>query len=711
MEEIKEEHGYQKIYIVEHLGCANCAAKMEQKINALPQVIEATLTFATKQLKVVTQQKEDLQEILQEICMSIEPDVVLRDKELKRSKKVEEQGKTKKTIGIGAMLFLTGLLTKEICFPIGLTAFLAAYVLLGGKILKKALQNICKGQIFDENFLMSLATIAALGIGEYAEAVGVILFFRIGDWFEDVAVERSRKQIMEAVDLRPEIVNLVRESRVTVIPAKSAKPGDVLLVRVGDRIPLDGIVLHGKSRIDTAPITGESIPVKVQAGDAVLSGCVNMTGTLQIRVQKGLEESMVTKILQAVENAAANKPRMDRFITRFARVYTPVVVLLAAATAVIPSLFTGEWRLWLYTSITFLVISCPCALVLSVPLAFFSGIGAASKKGILFKGGYAMEALGKVKAVVLDKTGTITKGTFEVIESVPKGAFAEEAYAEEKLLLIAASCESESTHPIAESIVAAAKRYFLEWNHPEAVEEFSGKGVKAIVDGKQVLCGNKALLEQFQISVEEAAEHTVGTEVLVAYDGAYIGHLVIADAVKEDAVDAISYLKSRGLKTAMLTGDTRSCAERIAQMTGVEEVYAKLLPEEKVQKMHMLRETHGEVLFIGDGINDAPVLAGADVGAAMGNGTDAAIEAADVVFMTSQMQAVPEAITYARKTCRIAWENVVFALAAKLLVMVLGMLGFANMWMAVFADTGVAMLCLLNSVRVLYKGFLGSERR
>ena len=711
MKETKEEQGYQKIYIVENLGCANCAAKMEQKINALPQVIEATLTFATKQLKVVTQQEEDLRETLQEICMSIESDVVLRDKEQKHSKEEEEQSKTKKTIGIGAVLFLAGLLMKEIWFPIGLAAFLAAYVLLGGKILKKAWQNICRGQIFDENFLMSLATIAALGIGEYAEAVGVILFFRIGVWFEDAAVEKSRKQIMQAVDLRPEIVNRVRGSRVTVIPAKSAKPGDILLVRVGDRIPLDGIVLHGKSRIDTAPITGESMPVKVQAGDAVLSGCVNTTGTLQIRVEKGLEESMVTKILQAVENAAANKPRMDRFITRFARVYTPVVVLLAIATAVIPSLFTGDWRLWVYTAITFLVISCPCALVLSVPLAFFSGIGAASKKGILFKGGYAMEVLGKVKAVVLDKTGTITKGTFEVIESVPKGAFASVEYAEEKLLLLAASCESESTHPIAESIVAAAKRYFIEWKHPESVEEFSGKGVKAIVDGKQVLCGNKALLEQFQISVEEATEHTVGTEVLVAYDGFYIGQLVIADAVKEDAADAISGLKSKGLKTAMLTGDTRSCADRIAQMTGVEQVYAKLLPEEKVQKMHMLRETYDEVLFVGDGINDAPVLAGADVGAAMGNGTDAAIEAADIVFMTSQMQAVPEAIAYARKTCHIAWENVVFALAIKILVMVLGMLGYANMWMAVFADTGVAMLCVLNSIRVLYKGFLGSERR
>lgn len=706
----KSEH--QKVYIIENLGCANCAAKMEKKINDLPQVEAASITFATKQLKVVAESQEGLLPILQEICMSIEPDVILREKGKKKKDTNDQSKKTIRTIAVGAVIFIVGALLKSLWFPAAFVSFLIAYLVLGSSILSKAGKNLLKGQIFDENFLMSLATIAAFGIGEYAEAVGVLLFFRIGEWFEDLAVEKSRNQIMDAVDMRPEIVNLVRGNEVIVIPAENAKVGDILLVRVGDRIPLDGVIVHGESRIDTAPVTGESVPVKAKVGDSILSGCVNTSSTIRIRVEKCLEDSMVTRILQSVENAAASKPKIDRFITRFARVYTPFVVLLALLTAVIPSLITGDWKFWVYTAITFLVISCPCALVLSVPLAFFSGIGAGSKKGILFKGGYAIEALKQVKAVVMDKTGTITKGTFEVLESVPSGAIAEDKYASEKLLMLAASCEMDSTHPIAESIVAASKKYFLELKRPETIEEISGKGIHAVIDGKEALCGNKALMELFQIDLNEYQGEQEGTEVLVAYEGTYYGYLVIADAVKEEARTAISHLKEKRLKTAMLTGDTKQCADRVASLTGVEEVYAQLLPEEKLEKLENLREQYGEVMFVGDGINDAPVLAGANVGAAMGSGADAAIEAADVVFMTSSVQAIPEAISIAARTSHIAVENVVFALVIKGLVMVLGLLGYANMWMAVFADSGVAMLCVLNSIRILYmKNTLTDKRR
>ena len=405
---------------------------------------------------------------------------------------------------------------------------------------------------------------------------------------------------------------------------------------------------------------------------------------------------MVTRILNSVENAAASKPKIDRFITRFARVYTPFVVALAVCTAIIPSLFTGNWNFWIYTAITFLVISCPCALVLSVPLAFFSGIGTGSKKSILFKGGIALETLRNVKVVVMDKTGTLTKGNFEVQECITVSE-----YAEREVLMMAASCEMESTHPIGYSIVNAAKKHFLDMERPESVEEISGKGIRAQLNVGEVLCGNRELMELFDVETDNHDNAVYATEVFVALNGKLVGYLVIADTVKEESKKAIDKLKKAGLKTVMLTGDTDSCAQSIAEATGVEEYYAKLLPEEKLGKLREIREKNGTVMFVGDGINDAPVLAGADVGAAMGSGADVAIEAADVVFMTSSMESVPEAIAIAKDTNRIAVQNVVFALAIKALVMILGLCGFANMWMAVFADTGVAMLCVLNSVRFL----------
>lgn len=691
----------QKIYIIEHLGCANCAAKMEKKINELPEVEEASITFATKQLRVASNHQEHLLPVLQEICASIESEVIVRPHEEDQPQK-EEKGlgeKQKKEImeiGISAVLFVAAILFPDSLKVVSTLAFVIAYLLLGRHVLRTAGKNILKGHVFDENFLMSLATIAAFAIGDFAEAVGVMLFFRIGELFEDIAVEKSRGQIMEAIDLRPENVQLVHEHGVHTILAAEAKVGDVLLVRPGDRIPLDGVVIVGESRIDTAPVTGEPVPVKVTPGSEVVSGCLNTSGTLHIRVEKILEDSMVTRILNSVENAAASKPKIDRFITRFARVYTPFVVALAVATAILPSLLTGDWEKWIYTAITFLVISCPCALVLSVPLAFFSGIGVGSKKRILFKGGLAIEMLQNVKAVILDKTGTITKGNFEVQQCVAVGR-----YSEEELLVIAAECEMQSTHPIASSIVKEAQNRKLHLEQPRAVEEIAGKGIHATTQRGEVLCGNLALLEMYHVEVQKRVHENYGTEVYVACDGKVAGYIVISDTLKDDSKTAISNLKARGIKTVMLTGDALESAEAVAKETGVEEVYAKLLPEEKLQRLQAVRKQYGAVMFVGDGINDAPVLAGADVGAAMGSGADAAIEAADVVFMTSSMEAIPEALEIAKVTNHIAIQNIVVALGIKALVMVLGLFGFANMWMAVFADTGVAMLCVLNSVRIL----------
>lgn len=701
----KESHSHvqsdakQKVYILENLGCANCAAKMERKIKELPEVEDAVITFATKQLKVASNHQEDLLPVLQEICASIESEVVVKQKESKVHKEKQEENQ-KAIIGIlaGAVLFAAGMIFEDSYPTVTSIGFVIAYLILGGKIVLQAAKNLKKGHVFDENFLMSIATLAAFAIGDFAEAVGVMLFYRCGELFEDIAVEKSCGQIMDAVDMRPEVVNLLHGDEVEVIPAEEAQIGDVLLVRVGDRIPLDGVILSGESRIDTAPVTGEPVPVKAGEGDRVISGCVNTSGMLKVRVEKTLGDSMVTRILQSVENAAASKPKIDRFITRFARVYTPFVVILALGTAIIPSLITGDWKFWIYTAITFLVISCPCALVLSVPLAFFSGIGAGSKKGILFKGGIALEALKEVKAVVMDKTGTITKGNFEVQKCISLGA-----WKEGELLAVAAGCESTSTHPIGNSIVEEAKKRFVELERPSKVEEISGKGIRAQMKLGEVLCGNRALLEMHHVNVQMMESDVYGTEVFVAINGELAGYLVIADTLKEDSVSAIRKMKKYGLRTAMLTGDAKTSADAIAKKAGVEEVYAQLLPEDKVEKLKEIRQKNGAVMFVGDGINDAPVLAGADVGAAMGSGADAAIEAADVVFMTSSMEAIPQSVAIAKATGAIAMQNVVFALIVKALVMILGLMGFANMWLAVFADTGVAMLCVLNSIRILYK--------
>jgi len=510
-------------------------------------------------------------------------------------------------------------------------------------------------------------------------------------------VERSRGQIMDAVDMRPEVVNLVSDQNITVIPAEDANVDDILLIRPGDRVPLDGVIIEGESRLDTSPITGEPVPVSVSVGDSITSGCVNTSGQLKMRVEKPLSESMVSRILESMENAAASKPKIDRFITRFAKVYTPCVVIAAVIIAILPSVVSGNWNYWIYTAISFLVMSCPCALVLSVPLAFFSGIGAGSKKGILFKGGLSMESLSKLGAVVMDKTGTITEGNFKLQKTVSSGSLSED-----ELLALCAGCEQHSTHPIAVSIVAAAREKGLHFAEPEKLSEIAGHGIIAETSYGSVLCGNHKLMDKYHIIMPELTADSYGSEVFLAVNGMFAGYMVISDTIKSDAVSAIRKLKALGLHSVMLTGDSQSGADAVAAATGIDEVHAKLLPEGKLNELGKIRNKYGAVMFVGDGINDAPVLAGADVGAAMGTGADAAIEAADVVFMTSSTEAIPQSINISKATNRIAIQNVVFALVIKIAVMILGLTGHANMWMAVFADTGVAMICVLNSIRALY---------
>ena len=689
------------VYVMKNIDCANCSAKIEKKIQELPEVDDCILTFATRQLRVYSSEGTKLLPKMQAIADQIEPGTVIEIREEGKPSSDTRDDKHDHDIPellAGAALFIIGELLSHSMPPVSIGCFVIAYLILGREVLLTALKNMKSGHVMDENFLMSVATIGAFAIGEFGEAVGVMLFYRVGEAFEHRAVEKSRSQIMEAVDLRPETVLLDENGAVREIPAGSAAVGNIVQIRPGDRIPLDGVVVEGESRIDTSPITGEPVPVSVTIGSTLTSGCVNTSGLLKMRVEKELSESMVTRILDSVENAAASKPQAERFITKFARVYTPFVVALAAATAIIPSLITGNWSHWIYTALTFLVISCPCALVLSVPLAFFSGIGAGSRKGILFKGGIALETLKNVKTVVMDKTGTITKGNFIVQDIVPSAN-----YTAVEVLQAAAACETVSTHPIGTSILLAAKEQDLSLENPAQLEEISGKGIHARLSCGDVLCGNRKLLTEFNVDCGAYDENGAVTTVYVAINGTFAGTIQISDTIKPEAKDAIRTLKSMGIRSAMLTGDGEAAAEAVADAVGIDHVYAKLLPAEKLEILQKLRAESGSAMFVGDGINDAPVLAGADVGAAMGSGADAAIEAADVVFMTSSMDAIPTAIRIAKSTGAISNQNVVFALAVKALVMVLGLMGIASMWLAVFADTGVAILCVLNSIRILYK--------
>ena len=694
----------ERIFTLQNLNCANCASVIEEKLNQLESVSAATFTIGTKQLRITStvEDTDALQEKIQAVCDATEDGVVVVP--FVRATKKEsahdhdhEHNTSLVAIIVGAIVMAVAELTNWVPEQYMTPLLIVTFVVLGWRIVWAAIKNGMKGKFFDENFLMSIATIGALIIGEYAEAVGVMLFFQVGIYFEERATERSRNAVMDAVDLRPEEVRLVLcDGSVEVVNPEDVQVGAHIEIRPGDRIPLDGRVVEGTTRIDTAAVTGEPVPVSATVGTEVMSGCINVDGRIVLEVTHELKDSMVMRILDAVENAAASKPKIDRFITRFSRVYTPIVVALAIIVAVVPPLFTGEWQYWIYTALTFLVVSCPCALVLSVPLAFFSGIGAGSRQGILFKGGKAIEAMSRVKAIAFDKTGTITTGTFNVQTVEIAGG-----YTENEVLQYAAALETVSTHPIAMSIVEEVQRRGVEFTAAKEVKEISGHGMVGTVEGHTVLVGNGRLLAKENVATP-LIDYVYGSEVFVAIDGKYAGRIIIADALKTDSKEAIRRMNGKGYQTVMLTGDVAASANYIAREVGIQGVRAELLPQDKLEVVQSLRSDHGSVMFVGDGINDAPVLTGADVGGAMGSGADSAIEAADVVYMNSNLDSVWRSLSIADRTLSIAWQNIFFAIAVKIIVMVAGVFGFANMWVAIFADTGVSILCILNSIRIFY---------
>lgn len=583
--------------------------------------------------------------------------------------------------------------------------FLPAYFVIGWDVLWRAVRNIAHGQVFDENFLMALATVGAFctgffGQGEYPEAVFVMLFYQVGELFQSYAVGKSRKSIASLMDIRPDYANVERDGKLLQVDPEEVAVGDTITVKAGEKIPLDGLVLEGQSLVDTAALTGESVPRQVRPGDSVISGCVNQNGLLRVQVTKAFGESTVQKILDLVENASSKKAKAENFITKFARYYTPVVVFCALALAVVPPLFVGNWTGWVQKALIFLVVSCPCALVISVPLSFFGGIGGASRQGILVKGGNYLEVLADTELVVFDKTGTLTKGVFQVTAIHPEGV------SQQELLELAALAESYSDHPISRSLKEAWGKA-LDTARVGQVEELSGRGVRAQVDGKEVWAGNGKLMEEIGLAYRPSGQ--VGTVVHVAAEGRYLGYILIADEVKPDAKEAIAALKAQGVKkTVLLTGDAKDVGEAVAQELGLDEAYTQLLPGDKVERVEaLLQETSpkGKLAFVGDGINDAPVLSRADIGIAMGAlGSDAAIEAADLVLMDDKPSKIAKAMEISKRTLRIVRQNIVFALAVKLLVLMLTPFGLANLWEAVFADVGVMVLAILNASRALQVG-------
>ncbi len=584
------------------------------------------------------------------------------------------------------------------CLSLGLL-FLIPYFVIGWDVLRKAIRNIMNGQVFDENFLMALATVGALALGEYAEAVGVMLFYQVGELFQSYAVGKSRQSISDLMDIRPDIANVERDGVISEVDPEEVEVGETIVVQPGEKIPLDGIVLEGSSAVNTAALTGESVPRDVVPGDELLSGCVNLTGLLRVQTTKEFGESTVAKILDLVENASSKKAKAENFITRFARYYTPTVVFCALALAIIPSLFVGQWTMWIGRALTFLVISCPCALVISIPLSFFGGIGGASSKGILVKGGNYLELLASAKIAVFDKTGTLTQGVFAVSEVHPQNVD------KEKLLEVSALAEQFSSHPIAQSLRKAWGGEITP-DRVSDVQEIAGQGVSARVDGQRVLAGNQRLMQGQGVKGFVPLKKENGTIVHVALDGQYIGYAVVADQIKESAPQALKDLKAAGVrKTVMLTGDSPAAAQAVAEQLGIDEVHAGLLPGDKVSMVEQLLKgklPKEQLMFVGDGINDAPVLSRADVGVAMGAlGSDAAIEAADVVLMDDNPDKLAVAMRIARKCLRIVRENIVFAIGIKVLFLILGALGYSTMWMAVFADVGVAVIAILNAMRAL----------
>ena len=724
----------EKTYEIHNLGCAHCGSKIEEAINKLEGVDSAVLNFQLKRLKISGEHSEGLLARINEIAQSIEPDVEIVPSSGKK-KHVHEhehshehehehehhhgehcgcghdhahehehhdhEENSKLEIAVlaaGVVLFAAAIAVHRLTqfLPAAIALYAAAYLVLGINVLKATVKSLTKGNVFNENFLMTVATLGAFALGEYAEAVGVVLFFRIGELFEDIAVSRSRKAITDVTELRVEEADVLRGGEYVRVDADDIEVGDIVRIKVGERIAVDGVVESGESRIDTSAVNGEPVPMTVRAGDSIMSGCINISETFTLRATATADDSMITKIANAVEDASSAKPKLDRFITRFAKVYTPIVIGIAAATALLGTLITGDWQKWVYSALTFLVISCPCALVLSVPLAYFSGIGASSKLGILFKGGDSIEALGKVKAIAFDKTGTLTNGSFTVTRITSAGSLSDE-----ELLHFCGSCEQISTHPVAESIVSYCRANGIHLTEPGRSSDIAGRGVEAEVDGRTVLCGNMKLMQEKGAGPASLPQTVAGTSVYVAVDGRVEGVILVSDEMKKTSAEAVKALKSMGIATAMFTGDVPETAEEVGAALGVDTAKGGLLPDEKLSELRALREKHGSVMFVGDGLNDAPVLAGADVGGAMQTGSDLALEAADAVFISSEPMSVVTAKKIADKTLRISCENIIFALVVKAAVLVLGLVGHPNMWLAVFADSGTAMLLILNSIRAL----------
>lgn len=695
-------------YTLQGLDCANCAAKIEASVKKLDGVRAASVNFMTRTLALEADGslRHSITEAVTRVVHQYEPDVgVIEIKERGHGHAHNKEGDGKSavtTLVIGAVVFAVGMILSRLASVssiVTLAVFMLSYTILGGKIAWTALKNISRGQVFDENFLMSVASIGAFIIGEHPEAVAVMLFYQVGELFQEMAVRKSKRSITELMDIRPDFANIKKNGAIIKCPPETVRIGDIMVVKPGERIPLDGVVIEGESMLDTRALTGESVPRSARVNDTVLSGCINQNGVLTVEVTKTFGESTVAKIIDLVENASGKKAQTENFITTFSRYYTPVVVSLAALIAVIPPLFfSGHWADWVNRGLIFLVISCPCALVVSIPLGFFGGIGGASRKGILIKGSNYLEALNKLDIVVFDKTGTLTKGVFEVTEVEAAQGFTLGA-----LLEIAAHAEAFSNHPIALSIQRAYGKT-IDRDRLSAYQEIPGHGISARVGNQAVLAGNEKLMRENGIVIAES--QGIGTKVHIAVDGRFAGCIVISDEIKPDSRGAVSELIAKGVrKTVMLTGDLPQIGEAVAEELGIGEVYAGLLPGEKIEKVEMLsvqKRRGGKLAFVGDGINDAPVLARADVGIAMGAlGSDAAIEAADIVLMTDEPSKLAVAVDIARFTRKIVWQNIIFALGIKGVFLLLGAFGYATMWEAVFADVGVALLAVLNATRAM----------
>ena len=684
---------------LEGLNCANCARKIEEKVGKMEGVKESNLNFTTTTLNVKLERKVKEEHAINEIkkiVEALEPHVKVEKKVSGKTNVQRAKFEVKPTLIIGTILYLIAVI-GDFKGALALILFVASYLLIGGKVVLTAIKNIARGQLFDENFLMTVATIGAFSISEYPEAVAVMLFYEIGETIQGYAVNKSRSSISSLMDIRADYANIIIDGKEKKVSPETVKVEDIILVKPGEKIPLDGIVVEGESFVDTSALTGESVPRKIAVNDEILSGGINTNGVLKVKVTKKFGESTVSRILEMVENAANKKANTEKFITKFAKVYTPIVVALAILIAVVPSIFIKDalFSTWLYRALVFLVVSCPCALVVSVPLGFFAGIGGASKKGVLVKGSNYLELLKDLETVVFDKTGTLTEGVFTVTEINTNNI------QKEKLIEVAAMAESFSNHPIAISII---KEYGKEIDKEviEEYEEIAGHGIKAVINNEEVLIGNAKLMNQFNISYNEV--DSIGTVVYCAINGEFKGSIVISEKIKENADEAFINLKAAGVKkTVMLTGDNKKTAEKVGEKVNIDEVHSELLPLGKVKEVEKLLKAsnkNGRLAFVGDGVNDAPVLARADIGIAMGGiGSDAAIEAADVVLMKDDINALVDAINVSKKTNKILWQNIIFALGVKVIIMVLGTFGIANMWTAVFADVGVTIIAIINSTR------------